>query len=540
MYRAGEPKQSAQLLMDSLARLRQVEARTRASSKFDTALQETERLAQETISLLDYEMAWRAELETRVEDLKQTHGEFLALIARELRVPLTSVKGSISTLLERHGDLEASELREFHMIIDSQVDRMETFIGDLRDMAGIETGTLSVQPEPTDVALLLEEAKSSLVAGVFENILHVGQAKDLPWVMADRPRIVRALNILLAHAAEHSPESARISLQAVRQGSYVNITVSHEQMDPAPRLDRSPMWSYADGGRDPLGPGLDLAVCEGIVEAHGGTIWAEGVGASQPSSFTFAIPIAEEVWTSATGDPSVLRTLSSDSDIHGRVRILAVDDDPRSLMNVRNTISDAGYQAFVTGDPEEALRLMDEVNPHLVLLDLLLPETDGIELMDDLLQKGEVPIIFLSVYHRQDAISRALDAGAVDYIVKPFSPVELAARIRAALRAHGVLDLVEPFRMEDLEIDYAERLVTLAGHPLQLTSIEYRLLYELATNSGRVLTYDHLLRHVWGVAGDSDVRPMRTVVSNVRRKLGDDADSPTYIVTEPRLGYRMG
>ena len=218
------------------------------------------------------------------------------------------------------------------------------------------------------------------------------------------------------------------------------------------------------------------------------------------------------------------------------VRILAVDDDPQALRYVRDALLKSGYTPVVTGDPEEALRLVAEEKPDLVLLDLMLPGTDGIELMKDILGAADVPVIFVSAYGRDELIARAFDMGAVDYVVKPFSPTELTARIRAGLRKRAAS---EPYVLGDLTIDYAERRVSLAGRPLPLIAMEYRLLAELSANAGRLLTYEHLLERVWGEKSSGDVRPMRTIVSKLRRKLGDDADNPIYIFTEPRVGYRM-
>ena len=145
----------------------------------------------------------------------------------------------------------------------------------------------------------------------------------------------------------------------------------------------------------------------------------------------------------------------------------------------------------------------------------------------------------MSAYGREEQIARAFDMGADDYVVKPFSPTELSARIRAALRRRVVSEPLDPYVLGDLTVDYAGRSVTLAGHPVQLMAIEYRLLAELSANAGRVLTYQHLLERVWGERNDGDVRPLRTIVSRLRRKLDDDVDNPTYIFTEPRIGYRM-
>ena len=219
------------------------------------------------------------------------------------------------------------------------------------------------------------------------------------------------------------------------------------------------------------------------------------------------------------------------------VRVLAVDDDPQALRYVRDALAGAGYQPVVTGDPEEALRLMEEERPRLVLLDLMLPDADGIELMQDILEIEDVPVIFISAYGREDLIARAFDHGAADYVVKPFSPTEITARIRAALRRREVSTPLEPYVYGDLTVDFAQRRVFLGGQPAPLVSLEYRLLAELAANAGQVLTYERLLERVWGKKGGGDLRPMRAVVVRLRRRLGDDADHPTYVFNEPRLGY---
>ena len=196
----------------------------------------------------------------------------------------------------------------------------------------------------------------------------------------------------------------------------------------------------------------------------------------------------------------------------------------------------------MTGDPEQVERLVEVEKPHLILLDLALPGTSGFELMKRIPDITDAPVMFLSGHGTDQDISRGLEMGAADYVVKPFSPTELLARIKAALRKGAASDRTEPrepYLLGDLTIDYAARLVTVAGRSVRLSATEYKLLFELSVNAGMVLTHDQLLRRVWDQDYSESSQVVRTYVTYLRRKLGDDAKSPTYIFTEPRVGYRM-
>ncbi|MXZ88796.1 MAG: response regulator transcription factor [Dehalococcoidia bacterium] len=216
-----------------------------------------------------------------------------------------------------------------------------------------------------------------------------------------------------------------------------------------------------------------------------------------------------------------------------------MDDEPEALRYVRDSLVKSGFEPLLTADPDEARRLVEDEKPRLVLLDLMLPGTDGIELMREIGRTANVPVIFVSAYGQDQLVARAFDAGAADYVVKPFSPTELVARIRAVLRRLDAQQPSAPYVLGDLTVDYEERQVTLAGQPLELTDIEYRTLAELSANAGRVSTYEQLLRRVWDLDGDGDVGPIRTVIHALRTRLGDNASDPTYIFTQPRVGYRM-
>ena len=480
---------------------------------------------------------------TPLQELERLRAEFLAMVSHELRAPLAAVKGSVTTLLESASELDPAEMAQFFRIIRDQSDQMRYLISDLLDVARIETGTLPVAPEPSDVQLLVDEARRRFLSGGGTDRLQVELASDLPLVMADKRRIVQVLTNLLSNAAAYSPGGSAILVTAVPEGVHLAISVTDEgrgiPADQMPQLFRK--FSRAQGaevGSGVEGSGLGLAICKGIVEAHGGRIWAESDGPGLGARFAFTLPTVAEPEAAA---PVLSQTRSRRAGA-GQVRVLAVDDDPQALRYARDVLTKAGYAPIATGDPSDVPRLMEEEKPHLVLLDLMLPGTDGVALMNDIRRISDVPVIFLSVYGQDDVIARAFDMGATDYVVKPFSPTELGARIRASLRKRlepyqG--EASAPFAVADLSIDFAERRVSVAGEPVNLTATEYAVLYELAVNAPRVLTHSVLLQRVWGPERVGEAWLVRDVVKRVRHKLGDSAGSPKYILTEPRVGYRM-
>ena len=476
---------------------------------------------------------------TPLNELERLQTEFLGMVSHELRAPLTSIKGSAATLLRPSPELDPAEMREFHRIIDDQADHMIGLISDLLDAGRIETGTLSVAPEPSEVASLVDRARNTFLSAGGKHTVRIDLPPDLPRVMADRRRIIQVLNNLLSNASRHSPDASTIRVAAVQDGVHVAISVSDEGQgvppEQLPHLFRKHAGLVGgDRGGGAAGYGLGLAICKGLVEAHGGRIWAESDGPDRGTRFTFAIPVAEEAAGAATG---VVASRSA-SPREGRepACILVVDDDPQTLRYVRDALIPAGYAPVVTGDPRQLTDLVETHKPALVLLDLMLPGTDGIELIQRIPQLADLPVIFISGYGRDETIARALELGAADYIVKPFSPTELTARVRAALRRRAE---PERFLLGDLAIDYEQRKVTVAGQSVQLTASEYELLRRLSVNVGRVLPPEALLRQVRGGRDAADSTVVRTLVKKLRRKLGDDAAKPSYILTERGVGYRI-
>ena len=468
-----------------------------------------------------------------LRELDRMRAEFLGMVSHELRAPLTSIKGAAATVLRASRIFGPAEVAQFFRIIEDQADRMDSLIGDLLDAGRIDAGTLSVAPEPSEVVALVDQARGTFVSGGGRHTVCIDLPPDLPRVMADRQRMVQVFNNLLTNAARHSPESAPIRVAAEHEGLQVAISVSDEGQGIAPEHLGQLFRKYtAAGDREGgIGGGLGLAICKGLVEAHGGRIRAESGGVGLGARFTFTIPVAEESRAApALGRPG------APSEAPEAVPILVVDDDPETLRHVRDTLAEAGFAPVVTGDHRELPRIIRAEKPRLVLLDLMLPGTDGVELLQTVPELADLPVIFISGYGRDETIARTLEAGADDYIVKPFSPIELTARIRAALRRRSN---PTPFVLGELAIDYDQRRVSVAGRPVTLTSTEYELLRVLAQNAGRVLTHEALLRQVWGGRRPSNPKLVRAYVKRLRNRLGDDAARPTWIFNQRGVGYRM-
>ena len=404
-------------------------------------------------------------------------------------------------------------------------------IADLLDAGRIDTGTLSVSPEPSEVAVLVDRARTTFLSGGARHKVTIDLPPDLPRVMADRQRVEQVLNNLLANAARQAPESSPIRVAAERDGVHVAVSVADDGRGIAPERLAQLFRKYSGGA------GLGLAICKGLVEAHGGRIRAESGGVGLGARFTFTLPVAGEAGAGAPG-PAPGIAPGRPAPRHGREpdRILVVDDDPQTLRHVRDTLAEAGYSPLVTGDHGKLAEIIRAEKPALVLLDLMLPGTDGIELMQTVPELADLPVIFISGYGRDETIARALEAGADDYIVKPFSPTELTARIRAVLRRRAD---PEPFVLRDLAVDYDRRRVTVAGRQVALTATEYELLRVLSRGAGRVLTHETLLRQVWAGRPNSNPKIVRAYVKRLRSKLGDDAVNPAWIFNERGVGYRM-
>ncbi|MCC6342448.1 MAG: response regulator transcription factor [Bryobacterales bacterium] len=224
----------------------------------------------------------------------------------------------------------------------------------------------------------------------------------------------------------------------------------------------------------------------------------------------------------------------------GGPRVLVVDDEPAIRRFLRISLEAHGYTLHEAATGEEALQVVPSCRPDLIILDMGLPGMDGTGVVRCLREWTQTPILILSVQGDEPAKVAALDAGADDYLTKPFGPGELLARMRAMLRRAGQQESGPVFVSGPLMVDLSSRMVTLAQDEVRLTPTEYSLLKALVTHAGKILTHRQLIREIWGGSQYEDTQHLlRVNVSNLRRKIEADPSRPKYIVTEPGVGYRL-
>lgn len=334
---------------------------------------------------------------------------------------------------------------------------------------------------------------------------------DMPGVVADEVLLERVVANLLANAVrygEHVQVSAsrapgRVMLHVTDDGPGVEVGDRARMFEPFQRLGHAPQGA---------GVGLGLAVARGLTEAQGGSLCVSDTPRGR-----------------AHHDPLPARGPT--------VRILVVDDDPGLLRTLGIGLRPLGHEVMPAADGRTALQAAHEDDPDLVVLDLGLPDLDGVEVLRRLRAWTQVPIIVLSARAESRDKVEALDLGADDYVTKPFDMEELAARIRSAGRRGGV----DPPAIDagELHIDTTARRVTRSGVPVRLTPTEWALLEVLLRARGRLVGRQELLREVWGPAYHRETHYLRVYVASLRKKLETDPSHPRHLITEPGIGYRF-
>ena len=222
-----------------------------------------------------------------------------------------------------------------------------------------------------------------------------------------------------------------------------------------------------------------------------------------------------------------------------KANIIIIEDEKNICSFIEHILEPQGYRVISANTGKEGLQYITSEHPDVILLDLGLPDMDGLEVLQRLRSWSDVPVIIISARTKEQEKVAALDLGADDYITKPFGTGELMARIRTSLRHSHAQAPGHIYKALDLEIDFEKRLIRLRGEEIHLTQIEYQLLTLLAENSGRVLTYSYIMNAIWGPYMDNNNQILRVNMANIRRKLEQNPAQPQYVFTEIGVGYRM-
>ena len=449
----------------------------------------------------------------------------LAAVSHDLRTPLASIKASVSSL--RQTDVEWSEADEADLLatIEQNADRLDALIGNLLDMSRLHTGSLQPFLRPTAI-----DEVAPVAAGGLDDSLRLEMAvpDGFPLVLADPGLLERVLANLFSNALRYSPAGRPPELHAVLDGGTVRLEVADHGPGVPDELKERIFEPFERVGDRHPGVGLGLAVARGFAEAMGGRIGAfDTPGGGLTVRVTLPAASADRTAMGASGPASSM------------TRVLVVDDEPSILRALRINLSAREYDVSTAVDGTTGLAAVARDRPDVIILDLGLPDMDGTEVIHGVRGWTSIPIIVLSAWGQESQKVAALDAGADDYVTKPFGMDELLARLRAAVRRAAPAPEEPVVATADFTVDLAAKQVVRSdGSAVRLTPTEWQVLEILVRNSGRLVTQKQLLREVWGPSYETESNYLRVYLAQLRRKLEPEPSRPRYLLTEPG-GYRF-
>jgi DNA-binding response OmpR family regulator/signal transduction histidine kinase len=458
-------------------------------------------------------------LRAKTEEMRSS---LLSAVSHDLRTPLASITGAVSTLRDQSVQLSRAQRDDMLDTIAQEAERLERLVANLLEVTQVESGSLRVRREWVPFEEIAGAAVARLDVALKSRPLRVVQAPDLPLLSVDPVLFQQVLVNLLENAIKYTPADSEIEIDGHAHDGAVVIEVKDRGPGIPPGDEARVFEKFYRGSHGHVaGAGLGLAICKGIVEAHGGTIDVER-RAGGGAVFRVTLPF---VAVMSSLDPLVL----------------VVEDEPQMRRFIRASMEAHGYRIAEASSGADAIALATGRTPDVMLLDLGLPDGDGIDLTRRFREWSRVPIIVISARGREEDKVAALDAGADDYLTKPFSVNELLARVRVALR-HARNDAGSQeatLEFGDLRIDLARREVRAYGHDVHLTPIEYKLLALLARNAGRVLTHRQIIKEVWGTSYAGQSHHVRVHMAELRKKIESDPARPQWLITEVGVGYRL-
>jgi len=366
----------------------------------------------------------RKQSEEQSETLRR---EFYSAVSHELKTPLTVIKGLafLGIAAPSITDADHEKVVDVFRDINLECDRLSRMVDNLLDIARVEAGTFSVEPSQGDLSEIVDQAVRTFRQAGYLHQVQVRVPERLPAVKADKQRVVQVLVNLLTNAAKSSPAGSPIRLVAKKGATEVVVTVRDRGVgiaaDELPRLFKK----FSRSSRSTAGTGLGLWISKSIIEAHGGTIWAQSDGVGKGSSFTFTLPLM-----CAPERPAALEA--------NNPRVVAIDDEPSILRFVERFLAGAGFHVATTTDPVAAHDLITFEQPEVVILDVWMPEKNGLEVLEEIRASSRMPVIMITASENEQEVARAKSFPRVWWLRKPFAPDELVEAVKIATRlAHN-------------------------------------------------------------------------------------------------------
>jgi DNA-binding response OmpR family regulator/signal transduction histidine kinase len=480
-----------------------------------------------------------------VQDVTEVHEsvswklEMLSVLSHDIRAPLATLKGQTTALLANFRLWSEEMVTDFLEGINRSTDKLIHQVDRSLALTRVETGQLGLRPEACRPDDILSQSLER-ISGLMEEIrVELKYSSDLPEVRADPARVEEVLINLLENAFRYSPLEQSITVEVQVVDPMVEISVT-DHGPGVPKDDQAKIFEkFGRADRESEGSGLGLYISRMIVEAHGGRIWVESPpeGMEQGTRFTFSLPLMPpEVKVKVVEEE--VKSVITDDPIEG-LQILVVEDEPDFQALLHTILTREGYQVVVAPDGPTAIDIVHTSSPDIILLDWMMPGMSGLSTCRNIRRWTDAPILMVTSRTAQEDLIAALDAGADDYVTKPFKTPEFLARIQALARRRETLVDHEPdrFTFDGLSISFDTYEVWRSGERVELTPTEFELLAYLVRNRGQVLTYDQLMEHLYGMEKDRNRHDLFVHVSRLRKKIEPNSEEPRYILTKWGVGY---
>lgn len=483
---------------------------------------------------------WGAQIQdvTQARDRSAWKMELLSILAHDIRTPLATLKGHATALLANYHRWSDDSVLEFLEAMDKGTDELVRQVDRSLALTRVEAGRLGLRPEAVSVPDLVQHAVERAAGAVGETHVATDWPDDLPQVRVDPARAEEVLVNLLENAARFNPAGSPLRITAAVADNMVRLAVLDHGPGVSPEQRRGVFEKREHGDPDEAGAGLGLYISRKIVEAHGGRIWIEGPPPGQPQGAQVMLTLP--IMPRQPGAAAAGRRHQAEAAGVPAAEVLVVETEPELGDLIQTVLTEVGYRPVLTTHGAGAVDRVTQAEPDMVLLDAQLGDMDGLSVCRNIRRWSNVPILVLTSKTSQEDLIAALDAGADDYLTKPFQTAELLTRTRALLRrgsqAAPEVTGAGRTRADGLVIDHAQRQVWRGGQPIVLTPTEFDLLAYLARHRNQVLSHEQLISHVW--AGSQGSRHTLFVhVNRLRHKIEPEPEAPHFIVTRWGVGY---